>query len=211
MSFCPLSHALLHLSTQTPHHLKSLNPQQRWKDRPLPSAWLLTKNWRNCPEGMATCPLAHDLRGRRREPKTTAQDTPINHWILGFMTTLWMILWMTCMVPGYTKIRWQDMYLTTSCPDFSFVVWWCLEVPLKTVALWCDTLYVSIVKQSPCPEEFKVWRGKSVMIKHVKSNHHPASLRLPLLVLLSQPQKEQSLQPRTIFVWQSLACVDNAV
>ena len=151
------------------------------------------------------------LRSRTMEAWTKdAQDSPDNHWILSFTTTPGTILWMTCTVRVYTKIQLQDMYLTI-CPDFSFVVWWCPEVPLKIMALLCDALYRSIVKQSPCPEEFKVWRGKSVTIKHVKSNHRLASPHVPLLVLLSQPQKEQSLQPHTNFMWQSLASVNNTV
>lgn len=40
------------------------------------------------------------------------------------------------------------------------------------------------------------------MIKHVKSNHHPASPHVPLLVLLRQLRKEHSLQPCTILLWQ---------
>lgn len=205
------SRALLHLSTQTPHHLRSLNPQPRWKDRAFPSAALLTRKRRNHPRGTATGPLACDFRARRRELNKDGQDSPNHHWTLSFITTPQTILRMTCTVGGYTKIPLQDMYWTTICPDFSFALWWCPGVPLHVTALLCDTLCISTVKQSPCPKEFEVWRGKSVMIKHVKSNHHPASPHVPLLVLLSQPQKEQSLQPRTIFLWQSLACVTNAV
>lgn len=195
--------ALLHPSTQTPRQLESLNLQQRGKDRALPSASLPSRNgnWPTCPQPQSREAWTKDTRG-----------SPNNHWTFSLMTAPWTILWMTCTVHGYMKTQPQDMYLTTTiCPALSFAVWGRLEVPLKIMAVSCDTLYISIVKQSPCPEEFEIWRDKSVMIKHVKSNHHPASPHVPLLIPLSRPQKEQSLQPRTIFVWQPLACVNNAV
>lgn len=120
---------------------------------------------------------------------------PDNLWILSSRTAPWTISWMTCTVRGYTKLPLRAIYLMTTCPDFSLVVWWCPEVPLQLLALLCDSLCASAVKQSPCPEDSKLWRGKSVMMKHVKPDHRPASLHLPLLILPRQPQKNSHYSP----------------
>lgn len=181
--------ALLHLSTQTLHHLALLNAQQGWKDEALASASLLTTNQRNFPQGMAASSPSQSVEAWTKDPK----DCPNNHWILSFMMTPWTILWLTCTVTQ--KHNYKTSYLTTACTALQCAVWWCPEVLLNIMALSCDSLCISIVKQSPCPEKICLWRDKSVMIKHDKSNRHPASCVCLFPSFSTSPQRTVLIVP----------------
>lgn len=147
------SRALLHLSTQTPLQLKSLNPSKGGRTERFHPPRFSQRQGGTALEEWQLAPL---LVGQEMDVWTNdSQASPNNPWMLSVKTTPWTILWLTCTVRGYTKIQGQDVYLTTTCPHSC--VWYDdVQKSGSRSRLCCMTLYISTVKQSPCPEESEV-------------------------------------------------------